>query len=164
MFQPEPGLIIWTFISFIILLILLSKVAYKPITKALRNREDSIRDSLEEAKKTRESAEALLEDYKNQLAQAREEAQKILAEGKMMGENIKKEVIQKAHEESNQIVKRAQEEIEFQKKKALMELKERIADHTIMAASKVIERALEKKDHEQLLDEYISKVGEKYES
>ena len=164
MFQPEPGLIIWTFISFIILLILLWKVAYKPITKALRNREDSIRDSLEEAKKTRESAEALLEDYKKQLAQAREEAQKILAEGKMMGENIKKEIIQKAHEESNQIVKRAQEEIEFQKEKALMELKEKIADLSIMAASKVIEKALDKKDHEQLLDEYISKVGEKYAS
>ncbi|ODS36801.1 MAG: ATP synthase F0 subunit B [Candidatus Altiarchaeales archaeon WOR_SM1_79] len=164
MFQAEPGLIIWTFISFVILLVLLWKVAYKPITKALKNREDSIRNSLEEANKTRESAEALLNDYKNQLAQAREEAQKILAEGKALGENVKKEVIQKAHEESNQIVKRAQEEIEFQKEKALMELKERIADHTIMVASKVIERALDKKDHEQLLDEYISKVGEKYES
>jgi F-type H+-transporting ATPase subunit b len=164
MFQAEPGLMIWTAISFIILLVLLWKVTYKPITKALKNREDSIRDSLEEAKKTRESAEALLEDYKKQLAQAREEAQKILSEGKTLGENVKKEVIQKAHEESNQIVKRAQEEIEFQKEKALMELKERLADLSIMAASKVIEKALDKKDHEQLLDEYISKVGEKYES
>jgi len=163
MFQAEPGLIIWTLISFIILLVLLWKVAYKPITKALKKREDSIRDSLEEARKTRESAEALLEDYKNQLAQAREEAQKILSEGKMMGENVKKEIIQKAHEESNQIVKRAQEEIEFQKEKALMELRERIADLTITAASKVIEKNLNKNDHEQLLDEYISKVGGLYE-
>jgi F-type H+-transporting ATPase subunit b len=145
MFQAEPGLMIWTAISFVILLVLLWKVAYKPITKALQKRQESIRDSLEEANKTRETAEALLEDYKKQLAEAREEAQKILSEGKTMGENIKKEVIQKAHE-------------------ALMELKERIADHTIMVASKVIERALDKKDHEQLLDEYISKVGEKYES
>jgi len=163
MFQAEPGLIIWTLISFIILLVLLWKVAYKPITKALKKREDSIRDSLEEARKTRESAEALLEDYKNQLAQAREEAQKILSEGKMMGENVKKEIIQKAHEESNQIVKRAQEEIEFQKEKALMELRERIADLTITAASKVIEKNLNKNDHERLLDECISKVGGLYE-
>jgi F-type H+-transporting ATPase subunit b len=163
MFQAEPGLMIWTVISFTILLVLLWKVAYKPITKALKKREDSIRDSLEEAQKTRESAETLLNDYKNQLAQAREEAQKIISEGKVMGENVKKEIIQKAHEESNQIVKRAQEEIEFQKEKALMELKERIADLTIMAASKVIEKTLDKKDHEQLIDEYISKVGENYE-
>ena len=164
MFQAEPGLMIWTVISFTILLVLLWKVAYKPITRALKKREDSIRDSLEEAQKTRESAETLLNDYKNQLAQARAEAQKILSEGKVMGENVKKEIIQKAHEESNQIVKRAQEEIEFQKEKALVELKERIADHSIMAASKIIEKALDKKDHEQLLDEYISTVGEKYES
>jgi len=163
MFQAEPGLIIWTLISFIILLLLLWKVAYKPITKALKKREDTIRGSLEEAKKSRESAETLLGDYKKQLAQAREEAQKILSEGKMMGENVKKEIIQKAHEESNQIVKRAQEEIGFQKKKALMDLKERITDLTIMAASKVIEKSLDKKDHEQLLEEYISKVGELYE-
>ena len=163
MFQAEPGLMIWTAVSFIILLVLLWKVAYKPITKALKKREDSIRDSLEEAKNTRESAEALLNDYKNQLAQAREEAHKILSEGKTLGENIKKEIIQKAHDESNQIVKRAQEEIEFQKEKALMELKERIADLSITAASKVIEKSLDKKDHEQLLEEYISKVGEMYE-
>jgi F-type H+-transporting ATPase subunit b len=163
MFQAEPGLMIWTIISFVILLVLLWKVAYKPITKALKKREDSIRDSLEEAQKTRESAETLLNDYKNQLAAAREEAQKIISEGKIMGENVKKEIIQKAHEESNQIVKRAQEEIEFQKEKALMELKERIADLTIMAASKVIEKTLDKKDHEQLIDEYISKVGKNYE-
>ncbi len=117
MFQAEPGLMIWTAISFVILLVILWKVAYKPITNALKKREDSIRDSLEEAKKTRETAENLLEDYKKQLAEARQEAQKILAEGKMMGENIRKEVIQKAHEESNQIVKRAQEESSFRRRR-----------------------------------------------
>ena len=163
MFQAEPGLMIWTVISFVILLILLWKVAYKPITRALKKREETIRNTLEEAKKNRESAEALVEKYEAQIAQARDEAQKILAEGKMLGENVRKEIIQKAHEEANQIVKRAQEEIEFQKEKALMELKERIADLTIMAASKVVAKTLDKKDHEQLLDEYVSKVGEMYE-
>jgi F-type H+-transporting ATPase subunit b len=163
MFQAEPGLMIWTAISFVILLILLWKVAYKPITGALKKREETIRSTLEEAKKDRDSAEALVEKYEAQIAQARDEAQKILAEGKMLGENVRKEIIQKAHEEANQIVKRAQEEIGFQKEKALMELKERIADLTIMAASKVVAKTLDKKDHEQLLEEYVSKVGEMYE-
>jgi len=163
MFQAEPGLMIWTAISFVILLILLWKVAYKPITGALQKREETIRNTLEEAKKNRESAEALVEKYEAQIAQARDEAQKILAEGKILGENVRKEIIQKAHEEANQIVKRAQEEIEFQKEKVLMELKERIADLAIMAASKVVEKTLDRKDHEQLLEEYVSKVGEMYE-
>jgi len=163
MFQAEPGLMIWTAISFVILLILLWKVAYKPITGALQKREETIRNTLEEAKKNRESAEALVEKYEAQIAQARDEAQKILAEGKILGENVRKEIIQKAHEEANQIVKRAQEEIEFQKEKVLMELRERIADLAIMAASKVVEKTLDRKDHEQLLEEYVSKVGEMYE-
>ena len=163
MFQAEPGLMIWTVISFVILLILLWKVAYKPITRALKKREETIRNTLDEAKKNRESAEALVEKYEAQIAQARDEAQKILAEGKSLGENVRKEIIQKAHEEANQIVKRAQEEIEFQKEKALMELKEKIADLTIMAASKVLAKSLDKKDHERLLEEYVSKVGEMYE-
>ena len=163
MFQAEPGLMIWTAISFVILLILLWKVAYKPITGALKKREETIRNTLEEAKKNRESAEALVEKYEAQIAQARSEAQKILAEGKILGENVRKEIIQKAHEEANQIVKRAQEEIEFQKEKVLMELRERIADLAIMAASKVVAKTLDRKDHEQLLEEYVSKVGEMYE-
>jgi F-type H+-transporting ATPase subunit b len=163
MFQAEPGLMIWTVISFVILLVLLWKVAYKPITRALKKREETIRNTLEEANKNRESAETLVEKYEAQIAQARDEAQKILAEGQTLGENVRKEIIQKAHEEANQIVKRAQEEIEFQKEKALMELRERVADLTIMAASKVVAKTLDKKDHEQLLEEYVSKVGEMYE-
>jgi F-type H+-transporting ATPase subunit b len=163
MFQAEPGLMIWTVISFVILLVLLWKVAYKPITRALKKREETIRNTLEEANKNRGSAETLVEKYEAQIAQARDEAQKILAEGQTLGENVRKEIIQKAHEEANQIVKRAQEEIEFQKEKALMELRERVADLTIMAASKVVAKTLDKKDHEQLLEEYVSKVGEMYE-
>jgi F-type H+-transporting ATPase subunit b len=162
MFKAEPGLIIWTLISFFILLILLKKVAYPQILKAMKNREDTIRQQLEEAQKTRKEAETLLEDYKRQLAEARFEAQKVINEGKELGENMRKEVIQKAQEESNQIVKRAQEEIELQKQKALLELQERIADLSIMVASKVINKTLNPEDHRRLVEEYISKVGELY--
>ena len=162
MFKAEPGLIIWTLISFFILLILLKKVAYPQILKAMKNREDTIRHQLEEAQKTRKEAETLLEDYKRQLAEARSEAQKVINEGKELGEHMRKEVIQKAQEDSNQIVKRAQEEIELQKQKALLELQEKIADLSIMAASKVINKTLNPEDHRRLVEEYISKVGELY--
>ncbi len=162
MFKAEPGLIIWTLISFFVLLILLRKVAFPQILKAMRNREETIRQQLEEAQKTKKEAETLLEDYKRQLAEARSEAQKVINEGKELGENIRKEIIQKAQEESNQIVKRAQEEIELQKQKTLLELQERIADLSIMAASKVITKSLNPEDHRRLVEEYLSKVGELY--
>ena len=162
MFKAEPGLIIWTLISFFILLILLRKVAYPQILKAMKNREETIKQQLEEAQKIKKEAEAFLEDYKRQLAEARSEAQKVINEGKELGENMRKEIIQKAQEESNHIVKRAQEEIELQKQKAILELQERIADLSIMAASKVINKSLNPEDHRRLVEEYLSKVGELY--
>ncbi|MDO9123971.1 MAG: F0F1 ATP synthase subunit B [Deltaproteobacteria bacterium] len=162
MFKAEPGLIIWTLVSFFILLILLAKLVYPLILKGLKKREETIQQQLEEARKTKQMAEQLLEDYKRQLAEARAEAQKVINEGKELGENMRKEIIQKAQQESNQIVKRAQEEIELQKQKALLELQEKIADLSIMAASKVINKSLNTEDHRRLVEEYVSKVGELY--
>jgi F-type H+-transporting ATPase subunit b len=161
-FKPEPGLIIWTLVSFFILLALLKKLAFPPILKAMKAREETIRGQLDEAQKTKQEAVSLLEDYRKQLAEARAEAHKIINEGKSLGENVRKEIVQKAQEESNQIVKRAQEEIELQKQKAVLELQERIADLSVRVASKVISRSLDPQDHRRLVEESIAKVGELY--
>ncbi len=162
MFKAEPGLIIWTIISFFLLLGLLWKVAYPQILKGMKKREDTIKEQLEEAQKTKKEAEALLGDYKRQLAEARSESQKIINEGKSLGENMRKEIVQKAQEESNQIVKRAQEEIELQKQKAILELQEKIADLSIMVATKIINKSLNTEDNRRLVEEYVSKVGDLY--
>ncbi len=162
MFKAETGLIIWTIISFFLLLALLWKVAFPQILKAMKKREETIRQQLEETQKTKKEAESLLEEYKRQLAEARSEAQKIINDGKSLGENMRKEIVQKAQQESNQIVKRAQEEIELQKQKAILELQEKIADLSIMAASKIINKSLDTEDHRRLVEDYISKVGELY--
>ena len=162
MFKAEPGLIIWTLVSFFLLLVLLKKVAYPQIFKAMKKREETIQQQLEEAQKTKTAAEKILEDYKRQLAEARAESQNLMNEGKALGESMRKEIIQKAQEESNQIVKRAQEEIELQKQKALLELREKVADLSIMAASKIINKSLNSEDNRRLVEEYVSKVGELY--
>jgi F-type H+-transporting ATPase subunit b len=162
MFEMESGLIIWTLISFFLLLVLLGKLAYPQILKAMKKREETIQQQLEEARKTKQEAENLLEEYRRQLSEARSEAQKVINEGKELGENMRKEIVQKAQQESNQIVKRAQEEIELQKQKAILELQEKIADLSIMAASKVIHKSLNVEDHRRLVEEYISKVGDLY--
>ena len=162
MFKPGPGLIIWTLISFFLLLVLLKKLAYPQILKAMKTREETIARQLAEAEKTKAAAEQLLADYRRQLADARAEAQKLINEGRGLGESMRKEIIQKAQEESNLIVKRAQEEIELQKQKALLELREKVADLSIMAASKVITKSLNSEDNRRLVEEYVSKVGDLY--
>ena len=150
---------IWTVISFFILLVLLRKFAYKPLVGMMHKREESIRESFEEAKRTRESAEELQEKYKQLIAEARNEAKKIIDEGKALGEQARKDMITKANEESNQIVKRAQEQIAMETERAVSELREQIADLSIAAASKVIDRSLGKEDHMKLLEEYVQKIG-----
>lgn len=158
----EPGLVFWTWISFIVLLILLKKFAYPQILKGLKKREETIQQQLEEARRTKQEAQSLLEEYRQQLAEARSEAQKIISEGKQLGENMRKEILQKAQQESNEIVKRAQEEIELQKQKALLELKERIADLSLAAASKIMKKSLDPKDHQRLIEDYLAQIGELY--
>jgi len=162
MFKAEPGLIIWTLISFFLLLILLAKLAYPQIIKGLKKREETIQQQLEEARKTKQEAESLLEDYRRQVSEARAEAQKIVNEGKELGENMRKEMTQKAQQESNEIVKRAREEIELQKQKTILDLQEKIADLSIMAASKIINKSLNTDDNRRLVEEYVSKVGDLY--
>ena len=150
---------IWTVISFFILLVLLRKFAYKPLVGMMHKREETIRESIEEAERTRESAEELQEKYKQLIAEARNEAKKIIDEGKALGEQARKDMITKANEESSQIVKRSQEQIALETERALSELRTQIADLSIAAASKVIERSLSKEDHMNLLEEYVSKIG-----
>ncbi|MCH7760989.1 F0F1 ATP synthase subunit B [candidate division TA06 bacterium] len=157
---PDPGLMFWTVITFLLLLFVLKRVAFKPIVGALENRQRTIQDSVEAAKKTKEEAESLLKNYEKQLANSQAESRKILEEGRTLGEKMKGEIIVKAREESSQILKTAREEIDREKVKVLVDLRKEVADLTITAASKVINQSLNRKDHVRLIDETISQVSQ----
>lgn len=161
--QAEPNLWIWTLAAFIIVFLILNKFAFPRIIEALEKRNDKIEGDLKNAELTREEAEKMLAEYKAQLDEARTEAKKIMDEGRALGENIRKETIEKATEEANQLIKRAQEEITREKEKALKELQGQIADISIEVAAKVIQKTLSKEEHSQLIDQYISEVGRLYE-
>src|SRR3990172_9989752 len=93
------------------------------------------------------------------MAQAREEAQKIIEQGRKFGDSMKEEIVQKARAESEQIVARANADITREKELALTELQSSVADLTIEAASRVVRQSLDKKSHEKLIEEYLSEVG-----
>lgn len=158
MFEINPGLMIWTVISFVILLVLLGKFAYKPLLGVLEQRERDIRSSIEEAQKTRKEAEDLFENYKRQLAAAQVEAKNIIAEGRGIAENVRKEIIDKASEEANQILKQTKEQIEREKERAITELQGSIADLSITLASKVIQKSLSQEEHLKIIREYMPKI------
>ncbi len=162
MFEAEPGLMIWTWLCFGVLLALLSKFAYKPIIAFLDSRAASIREELEGSEAKRKEAEDLLARYKTQLDEGRLEVQKIIEEGRAVGEKLKREIVDKAADESKGLVKKAQEEIDREKKKALMELQEQVAELSVQVASKMIQSTLQTKDHEKLIEDALTQVKENY--
>jgi F-type H+-transporting ATPase subunit b len=158
LFDINPGLIIWTIVSFLVLLIVLSKYAWKPIMKMLREREDHIRDALEQAERARiEAAEMIKQNEKN-LARAEEEYQKMIREGKAVAEKMKEEIVAKAKQQAQQELQQATAEIQHSVDTAKMQLRAEIADLAIKATEKILEETLDEKKQKKLADSVISQL------
>lgn len=146
--KPDIGLIVWTTVIFLTVWWLLGRFAFRPIQKALREREDSIQDALDEAKRAREEMSNLKAENEKILAQAREERAKILKEAKDVKESIINEAKVKAKEDAQRIVANAKTEIENQKMAAMIDVKNSAGMMALEIAEKVIRQKL-KGDSEQ---------------
>src|SRR5512138_43711 len=100
----NPGLIFWTVVTFIVLLILLKRVAWKPILTALDQREAAIKESLEKAEKAREEAQKVLDENKANLARAEEESKKVIDQSRAYAEKLKEQIIRESKEQAKKIV------------------------------------------------------------
>ena len=155
MLNLDPGMMVWTWITFLIVLAILSKVALKPILATIENREKTIREDLEQAQKQREEAQQLLEQHRKMMAEAESEAQRLLKESRELAEQKRQELLVQAREESQKIVEQAKKEIEQEKESALTSLKTEIADLAVTAAEKIIMHSLDKEKQKTIVDEYI---------
>lgn len=158
--EINPGLMFWTIVTFVILFLILKKIAWGPILEALEKREKTIRDSLDEASRTREEAQKLFEDYNQKLEKAGAEAQKVLEEGRAMGENMKNDIVAKAREEAEAIVTRGKNEIDLETEKAISEIRKQAVDLSLNAASKIVKKTLTGEDHERIVLEAINEIKE----
>ncbi|HHE64678.1 MAG TPA: ATP synthase F0 subunit B [Bacteroidetes bacterium] len=155
MLQLEPGMMIWTWVTFIVLFIILAKVAWKPILSAVEQRENQIKDSMKKAQEARAEAEELLEKQQKMMTEAQEEIQRTLKENKDVAEKMKNEILEQARIEAQKIQQRAQESIEREKEAAILELKKQVADIALQVASRLIQENLDSKKHRELINNYI---------
>lgn len=155
-FKPEPGLMIWTLISFGVFLLLMSKFAIGPILDMLEKRRKTIKENLAKAEEARQEAERLFAEYQVQLEKAKLEAQSIIEEGKKIGEKIKAEAIEEARKEAEQLKKKALHAIELEREKVLKEIREKVADLSVDLASRIVRRTITPKEHEELIREVLS--------
>ncbi|CUT03778.1 F0F1 ATP synthase subunit B [Candidatus Chrysopegis kryptomonas] len=159
MLEINPGVAIWTIITFLILVAILKKVAWKPIIDALTQREDSIRKALEDAQKAKEEAQRLMEENKRNLARAEEEVQRIIREGRETAERIRAEILEKARKEADMMIERAREEIERHREQAMLQLRAQVADLAIEVASKLIGEVLNEQKHRKLVEKYLQEIS-----
>lgn len=140
--KPDPGLIFWTAIVFILVWTILGRMAFRPIQNALKKREESIQDALDEAKRAREEMANLKAENEQLLIEAREERANILKEAKDMKNAMIEEAKGKAKEEAQKIVANAKQEIENQRKAAVTDLKNQVGQMAIEIAEKVLREQL----------------------
>ena len=151
----RPGLSIWTALTFLLLLVLLSKFAWGPIVKMLDERERTIRDAIDQAKKERAEAEKLLAQQKDSLAQARREAADLAKKGQQEVEALRAELTARARKEADDLVATARRTIEEEKGKAAAELKAQVADLAVAAATRIVKSSLDDKAQRALVEEYL---------
>lgn len=150
---PSIGLIFWTTITFLILLFLLGKFAWKPILNAVRTREESIDKALKSAEKAREEMAELKSDNEKILKEARAERETILKDAREIRENMISEAKGKASEEADKVIEQAREQIENEKMRAITELKNMVGSLSIDIAEKILRQELDSKEKQQELVE-----------
>src|SRR5512135_2790499 len=161
MFEINPGLILWTILTFIIVVLILRAAAWKPLLAALTAREEHIRSSLQTAEQAQKEAERLLEENRKQLAAAEEQSQRIIREGRTMGERLKAEIMEKANASSRHMIDQAKEEIQREKEAALVQLRGEVADLAITAAGKILDANLDTARQRQLVDAAIKDLNKR---
>jgi F-type H+-transporting ATPase subunit b len=159
MLEINPGLIIWTIITFVVVLVILRFTAWKPLLGALTAREEKIRDSLQHAEEAQKQAQRLLEENKRQLALAEEQSQRIIKDGRDMGERLKAEIIEKANAGSRHMIEQAKEEIRREKDQALNQLRGEVADLAIIATGKLLDENLDTAKQRKLVDKVIQEIN-----
>lgn len=153
------GLAFWTTLTFILLLILLTKFAWKPILSALKQREDAIKDSLEQAEKAKDEAKQILAENQNSLAKAEDESKKIIEQSRIFAENLKDQMIKDSKAQAKKLLEEASAEIDRKKNAAFDELKNQIAEISVQAAEKILKENLDAEKNKKLVDKYISDIS-----
>mgnify|MGYP001358302231 FL=1 len=160
MLEVHGGLLAWTVLTFLLLLVVLKKVAWGPILDALDARENEIKDALSAAEKAREEAKRVSSDYEDSIQKAQAQAQQIIADAKTAGEKVKLDLETIASEKADEIIKKAKAQINAERIKVISEIKTVAVEISLSAAAKVIEKNLDSDDNRKLVNEALESIGQ----
>ena len=159
----DPGLFIWTILTFLLLLMVLAKFAWKPLLAMLDERQKSIDDSLLSAEKARQELEGINQKSEAILSKSRTEAQTIVTDAKSAADKLKEDIVLKAKKEADGQLEKAKNQISVEKDKALLEIRQEIVDLSITVAEKIIKKNISKDDNASIIENSLNKL-DKYEA
>jgi len=156
--SPGLGLMIWTLILFGITMWVLSKLAFPKIQEALDRRAQTIADSIETAERQRRESDELLAEYRGRLAEAREQADEIMARARKAAETAEAEATASGKEKREELVALAKRDIEAETRRSLEQIRREVADLTVLATEKVTRKTLSAEDQKRLVEEALAEV------
>lgn len=157
--SPSGGLMFWTIVIFVLLLVVLSRYAFKPMLAAVEARERSLQAAIDDAKRDREEAERVLAEHRAQLEKARGEAQKLIADGRATAEKLRNDLLEQTKAQQQEMLDRARREIDTEKTNAIAALRREAVDLAIAGAGKVIERNLDNDANRKLVETFLGSVS-----
>lgn len=153
--SPETGLYVWTTIAFLVVLYFLAKKVFPKLEEGLADREQKVRSDFEQAEAAKRQAEELVEQHRALIAEARSEAQKIADDVRQQAEATRKQLLQQAEQEATQMTARSVAEIEAARQQMVTELKGDIGQMAVQIASKIVEKELDPRSQEDLVESFI---------
>jgi F-type H+-transporting ATPase subunit b len=155
---PGIGLMIWTLAAFGLTLFVLYKLAFPRIADALDRRQRAIEESIDTASRLRAEAEELLEQYRERLKQARTQAEQIIVRARKAAEVREAEAINEAKERREELLEQTKRDIEAETRRAIQEIRNEVADLTILATEKITRKTLNEDDQRRLVEEALSEL------
>lgn len=159
--DPNVGLMFWTLLIFVVLLVVLSKFAFKPLLAAVEAREAALEATIQQAQRDREEAAKLLEQQRAALAEARAESSKALAEARALGEKTRAEAIERAKAEATELLERTRREIGAEKERAIADLRREAVDLALAGAGKVIGQRLDGASDRAMVESFLASMAKK---
>ncbi|GAB1344649.1 F0F1 ATP synthase subunit B [Gemmatimonas sp.] len=156
--SPNPGVMVWTLVIFVMLLFVLSKFAFKPLFAAVEAREQALADAIEGAKRDRAETEAALAQQRAQLEAARNEAQQIIADSRATAEKMRSDLLAQTKQQQEEMIEQARRAIEGEKAAAIADLRKEAVDLAIAGASRVIEQNLDSATNRKIVESFLASL------
>ena len=156
----SPNLLITQIVNFVILLVLLRLLLYKPILNMLASRKQKIQESLEYAERVKRDAADQQKEFDRKLEEARREAQAAAASAAQVGEKEREVILAQAREEARQMIEQAKGQIEYERKQMMSDLREQVVRLSLLAAQRVVSQSLDDQAHRQLVSDFLAQTDE----